>query len=135
MKFVACFIVFGNKILTLKRSANEVEGGRYGLVGGGVDQVEQPLDAMVREIFEETKLVINTTELFDLGNHKLAFNGVEVESNCYKIRLDNPFEPELDSNEAEFCEWLTIEELLAKKNLVSGLPELIEILGKDQITG
>ncbi len=133
MKFVACFIIFENKILTVKRSSNEVEGGKNGLIGGGIEDGELAIDSMTREIREEINLQVNGNDLIDLGNHKLPFNGVEVEFNCYKLNLKESFNPKLDPNEAEGFEWVTIDELLSKPNLVSGLGELIEILGKDRI--
>lgn len=132
MKYAACFIIANNKILILKRSSNELEGDKYGLVGGKIEEGEEPLAAMKREIYEETKFVINPEELIDLGNYTLPFSGKEFEFQCYKLMFQDEFIPKLDPNESISFEWVTFEEL-QKKELVSGLQTLIKILTKDSL--
>lgn len=133
MKFVACFIVAKNKILTLKRSPEEIEGGKFGLIGGGINRGEKPLESIIREIFEETKLTVQSDQLIHLRTYKLPFNGEDVLFDCYKLELDAEFTPQLDPNESENYEWITLKDLQLKENLVSGLRELISLLKENQL--
>lgn len=58
---VAVIVNSGNKILLLKRSEKSDWGaGQYALAGGRIDNGETPENAVRREIFEETGLILNS---------------------------------------------------------------------------
>lgn len=58
---LAIIINENNKILLLRRSPNieAWQPGKWALVGGGVEEGEEPVDTCKREIYEETGLRIN----------------------------------------------------------------------------
>jgi 8-oxo-dGTP diphosphatase len=72
---VACYALVrrGDTVLLTRNSARGPHPGRWSLPGGGVEHGEQPRDALVREVQEETGLVATAGEL--LGVHDDHFTG------------------------------------------------------------
>ncbi len=127
MNFVACFITNQNKILTLKRAAGEIEGGKFGLVGGMVEENEDILDAIVREIKEEVGLSVKSEELIPLEEFPIPYKNLMIDFSAFKLVVDSQFIPTLDPEEAEDFEWVTIEELLNKKDLAKSLDDIVKL--------
>lgn len=46
--------------------------GQWGLPGGGLDHGETPIDAVVREVHEETAHVLRDIRLADVGSHRFT---------------------------------------------------------------
>lgn len=53
-EIVSCYVEYDGKILLLHRHAHKLEGNRWGVPAGKIASGESELDAMVREIEEET---------------------------------------------------------------------------------
>ena len=53
-EIAALYIEHGDLILLLHRHANKSQGNKWGIPGGKVDKNETPLEAVIREVFEET---------------------------------------------------------------------------------
>jgi 8-oxo-dGTP diphosphatase len=75
MQRVACYALVRREdsVLLTRNSARGPHPGRWSLPGGGVGHGEQPRDALVREVHEETGLVATAGEL--LGVHDDHFTG------------------------------------------------------------
>lgn len=59
------------KILVLKRSiTDDHKPGVWETPGGGMEQMESPQEALVRELFEETGLQVNVLEPFNVFTFK-----------------------------------------------------------------
>lgn len=68
---VGCFVVWLRKILLLKRTFGSRYGGLWGLPSGHIESGETPAEAMIRELWEETR--IETFFLQALGKAYIAF--------------------------------------------------------------
>ncbi len=68
-----CFISRNNKILLQKRPDRQRWAGILNGPGGKIERNETPLQAVIREVAEETTLVIRETTLH--GTVRLVFNG------------------------------------------------------------
>lgn len=62
---VVAFIERDNRVLLVRRAMNP-EQGKWALPAGYVDYGEDPRDAIVREVLEETGLRIEVTQLLDV---------------------------------------------------------------------
>lgn len=62
-----CFIEYQDKFLMLHRQDYKPEGNQWGVPGGKIDAGESPLDAVIREIHEETH--------FDISQDKIDYFG------------------------------------------------------------
>lgn len=59
------------KILLLKRSEKmKRQGGKWSLPGGSVERLENPKDAITREIQEETQLTVSNIHPFETTGHE-----------------------------------------------------------------
>jgi 8-oxo-dGTP diphosphatase len=66
MNFACVCLIFNeeNKLLLVKRSdSDEWMGGKFALVGGGVEENEIPEETIIREVKEETNLTIKKPKL------------------------------------------------------------------------
>ena len=57
-----CLILKGNKILLLKKSKGLLGQGKWNAPGGKILPDEEPMACAIREVFEETQLIVKTTE-------------------------------------------------------------------------
>ena len=57
-----------NKILLVKRAAELLEGGKWGLIGGFVERDEDIKEAVKREVFEETGYRIENITLLTVND-------------------------------------------------------------------
>ncbi len=93
-------------ILVLKRTDN----GKMDLPGGHLHVGEDPIMGIIREVFEETKLVILNIDEIIKYKRKTLF-----ESSSYSS-LANKDEIELDKEENSDFYWLSVEEFLEIKD-------------------
>ncbi len=65
-------IVVDDRILLTQLSSRTPAPGRWTLPGGGIDPGESPVDAVVREVHEETAHVLRTPRLLDIDSSAFA---------------------------------------------------------------
>lgn len=82
-------IVNNGKILILKRIKNTYEGGLWDLPGGALEDGEDLLDGIKREIFEETNLKIQNLELFYCNSNVDIKKNKQFITIIFLAKLDN----------------------------------------------
>jgi 8-oxo-dGTP pyrophosphatase MutT (NUDIX family) len=115
-----CLLFQNNKLLLLKRSADdEWMPNKYGLVGGGCNDNESPEKAIVREIKEETNIVVDKI--------KFCFSMIEETTFVYVFLGVVKQEQEiiLDNENSEFI-WATEKDL----DTLDIIPNIKEIISK-----
>lgn len=60
---VSCFVKKGDDILLLHRQKNKPQGDTWGIPAGKIDEVENLLDAIQRELKEETGISLTKDEI------------------------------------------------------------------------
>ena len=116
-----------SEVLALRRSDTHPRKPHWTDLPGGIVEVGEPeLAAVVRELVEETGIVIDieTCTLFYGRTHMLP-SGRSFTKLVYKVHLDHTPDVKL-SYEHESYEWCTIDDLMAREDLEGGERHAIE---------
>ena len=123
---VLCLIHKNGKYLLQDRIKNDWKG--YTLPGGHIETGESIVDAVIREMQEETGLTIRHPHLCGVKQFPL-------EEGRYIVFLfeTEEFEGDLCSSEEGIMNWIDEKEL-SKVNLVEDFGDLIEVMLNDKLT-
>ena len=103
---VSAVIASGRKILVIRRSKKDTYPGMWEFPGGGVDKGENVIQAIKREIKEETNLDVGEFPVSELMTHptRTALR-IIMEFNCQNV------DDLILSSEHDMCYWLDIDQL------------------------
>ncbi len=121
-----CMIYKDDMILLQNRVKKDWQG--YTLPGGHIEPGESFVDAVIREMKEETGLDIQHPKL--CGIKQFPIDGGRYLVVLFKT---DEFSGELVSSEEGQMEWIRRSEM-DKVNLVSDLPELLQVMEDDTLT-
>lgn len=117
---VLCLIEDGNRILMQNRIKEDWKG--YTLPGGHVEPGESFVDAVVREMKEETGLTISNP-------HLVGIKQFPIENGRYIVLLFKSADycGDLISSDEGKMEWVDVDKL-SEVNVVEDLPELLKVM-------
>lgn len=116
---VGCFIQRYGKILLLKRANHKAEGNTWGIPGGKIDSSETPLQAILREVLEETGISLTEQSVKDIGTNYLYLPRKQVLFQMYHLWIQEDPEIILSPDEHVDFQWVT-PELALQMNLMPG---------------
>ncbi len=117
---VGCFMEHGGKILLLHRQRDRPQGNKWGAVVGKIDEGESCVQAMLREMWEETGYSAEE-ELIFLGE----FDGIPM----YKLDLGELPEIRLREREHQAFMWVEPKECFFMEDTVDGMSEFLKAAG------
>ena len=129
MRVVGCFLEYRDKFLILHRSAHKPQGGTWCLVSGKVEENEKDVEAMIRELKEETGYEACVEELEFLGNFSWQFPNYFLEFPCFRIKLRENINITHNPDEHDAYKWVSGKECYEIPNLISGLHDLLKKVG------
>ena len=110
---VGCFFEYEDKVLLLKRHSQKVEGNKWGIPGGKIDDGESPKTAIIRESFEEMGWDIsNTHNLEHIGKHYIYLPTTSLIFHMFRLRLLTQPSIKLQQTEHQAAQWLTVPQAL-----------------------
>ena len=117
---ISCiYVIYDNKVLLLQYG----EKGKWGIVSGKNEEGEDKYQCAIRELYEETGIVINKEDLKEYGSYYYMGN-VNREVFDYLLILDQ--QPRISlSKEHRNYEWVNVEDIL-KYDLVGGRREILK---------
>ena len=123
---VLCLISNGDKVLLQNRVKNDWRG--YALPGGHVEPGESFVDAVIREIKEETGLTVYNPKL-------VGIKQFPIDNGRYIVFLFKTAEytGNLQSSDEGMMEWISREDL-KNVNAVDDLEELLTVMENDELT-
>ncbi|HIW31523.1 MAG TPA: 8-oxo-dGTP diphosphatase [Candidatus Paenibacillus intestinavium] len=114
LKYTICFIRRGNELLLL----NRVKAPNMGLwngVGGKIEPSEQPIDGIIREIYEETGLRVDQVQVAGI----VKWISAEGESGMYlyycELPIDTVYATPVEKDEGILA-WKSIDWVLDQRN-------------------
>jgi 8-oxo-dGTP pyrophosphatase MutT (NUDIX family) len=105
----------GEEVLFMKRSAGSFSGGGWFLPGGHVEAGERPVDAAVREVFEEAGIVLDPAALSAADVMTYPHDGGTAHCIVYNALCPASAEPALN-DEHVVARWYTPEAFVARFN-------------------
>ena len=114
---VGAVIVDAESILFVRRAQDDFMGGIYELPSGKVDTGESLIEALKREILEETNLTINNIiDLCDTFDYK-SKSGIQTRQFNFVVSVSNIDTLKLDPKEHDLSEWVKFEDIESSKIL------------------
>lgn len=123
---VLCLISNGDKVLLQNRVKNDWRG--YALPGGHVEPGESFVDAVIREMKEETGLTVYNPKLVGIKQFPID-NGRYI---VFFFKTAE-FTGNLQSSDEGMMEWISREDL-KNVNAVDDLEELLTVMENDELT-
>lgn len=117
---VGCICHFKGKILLLKRIENKSYPGLWGIPTGKVEKNEDEIRAMVRELYEETKILMSSDNLDLINTYHIINNEMSFIYTVYLCKLE--IIPNIETNPKEHTRfsWFSYDDTL-KLDLVPDL--------------
>jgi 8-oxo-dGTP pyrophosphatase MutT (NUDIX family) len=130
MRVVGCFLEHEGKFVVLLRHSHKPDGDTWGLPGGKVEAGEGDVQALLRELEEETGYRAEPAELEHLGDYDFVSpRNDDVAYVTYRVRLKHPHRVVLeDAAHAEY-RWVTAKACDAMPDLIHGFHDLLRMVG------
>lgn len=115
-----CFLHYKDKILLVHRQDNKAEGNRWGIPGGKLNSNESLIDAIAREVYEETGLVLDKEKMHYIGKLYIRVPNFDFEYHMltYLPEIENPGAIKINFEEHKGFTWVTPKDAL-KMNLIT----------------
>ncbi len=140
VEVVTCFLQVSDKILLLQRNDDKLLGGTWVTPGGKIDSGESAKDAMIREMIEETGIILQKDDLVEVkkvyvrygpeldisSKHKLI--EIDFILNIFKAVLSEyPKTIKLAENEHQQAKWVLPKDVL-KMDMCPGNDEYVSLV-------
>lgn len=114
-----------DKFLILLRRSDKVEGNTWGLPAGKIELGESPVNAIRREVKEETGLDLSQASINHFSDVYIKLIDYDFLFRIFSTRLQGSPKVTLDPTTHQDFMWVTPVESF-EKNLFPGLPECIK---------
>ena len=118
---VAIIVVDHKTVLMQHRDTHEglIFPGHWSLFGGAVDEGEEPIDALIRELYEEILLTVNKAEYFTAIDYDFEFckKGIS-QRRYYIVHITDTEQKKLELHEGDGMKTFTLPEILTTDKVV-----------------
>ena len=104
---ISCFIESDGEILLLHRQDHKPEGNTWGLPAGKVDAGESFLEAMTREVKEETGFVLPSSLLSYFGKVFVKYPEYDFVYHTYHTKLNQRQKVDINNTEHKDFRWIS----------------------------
>ena len=112
LEVVGCYVEYDGRILLLQRHQEHTHSSKWGLPAGKLEKEESPEQAVIREVNEETGLIIEKNELVYREVLFVNHEGKEFLFHTFQTKFDE--EPIVKINPLEHKQhgWFTVQQAL-----------------------
>lgn len=121
---VSCFLEHDGKILLLKRLDSKSQGSKWGLPAGKMEKGETSIDAVRREIMEETGILIDKNRLNYYKTVFVRYPRKDFVYHMFHCNMDSKPQVQLCENEHIEFRWATPVEAI-RMHLITDLAPCI----------
>ncbi|MES2345393.1 MAG: NUDIX hydrolase [Chlamydiota bacterium] len=125
-----CYLHYQDKILLVHRQDSTAEGNRWGIPGGKLRDGEPIIDAIIREVFEETGFVLDKEKVHYIGKVYIKVPNFDFEYHMvdYRQEITNPGAVKINFKEHKGFTWVTPEDAVKKMDLITDEDICFEIV-------
>lgn len=115
-----CYLHYKDKILLVHRQDGKAEGNKWGIPGGKLSGNEPLIDAIVREVFEETGYKLDKDKVHYIGKLYIRVPNFDFEYHMVKYlpEIENPSAVKINFDEHKGFTWVTPKDAL-KMSLIT----------------
>ena len=127
---VSCFVEHKREILLLHRQDHRPEGNTWGVPAGKVDGGEELLEALVREIKEETGFALPPSQISYFREVYVKYPNYDFVYHIYHTMLDPKQKVSINPKEHKDFRWISPENAL-NMPLIRDLDTCIKLFYED----
>ncbi len=130
-----CYLHYQDKILLLHRQDASAEGNHWGIPGGKLHKGEPLIDAIIREVFEETGFVLDKEKVHYIGKVFIKVPSFDFEYHMidYLEPIKSPGDVKINFKEHKGFTWVTPKDAL-RMDLITDEDTCFEIVfGLDRV--
>lgn len=125
VEVAACYLEIQGKLLILQRAGN-LETGKWGVPAGKLEKNESPLQAAIRELFEETGISSSeVSQIQDLGMLYMRKPEIDYTYHMFAFHLNEMPKVSLSAREHQNFTWASQEDL-ERIPLMAGAKEALD---------
>jgi len=125
---VSCFVFdHDGNLLLLKRHRDDWGGGLWATPAGSIEPNEPPEQAVLREVQEETGLLLDEVEY--LGMHDITMPHASARMRSFKAVVHHPGPIVLRADEHEDHRWFPLSTLLDEADIIWATPSILRDFG------
>jgi 8-oxo-dGTP diphosphatase len=126
IRVVGFIAQYEDSILLLHRSEKETDPSLWGIPAGKREGIETDAEAAIRELSEETGIVLNESEISYVGKLDIEYETVIVEFPIFHKKFNEAPAITLDPNEHVDYKWIRPSEALELPNLMLDVDKIIK---------
>ncbi len=106
-----CFCLHGNNVLLLRRSDDKSYPGHWGVPTGRLEAGEDGIRAVIRELYEETRLLLSQDRLISLGTFYVTNDDMAFTYALFLAQFDHCPQVTINSEEHNEYRWADLDSL------------------------
>jgi len=109
MHAAGCYVVYEERILILQRHKDKFQGSTWGVPGGKIEQGEQPVEAVMREVKEEVGIILPIASLKNIGKLFVRLEAIDYTFEIFGCMFDQQPQVALELSEHTDFGWFLPE--------------------------
>lgn len=117
----ACYCQYQEKVLFLKRAESSSQANTWGVPAGKLEQNEEPLSAVIREVLEETGITLSEKNVSFIKTIHIRYPQNDFVYHMFYYKFPELPSICLNPNEHQESAWLSFDEVHKHPIMLGGL--------------